>query len=98
MSFFFMTDLSGRLEYVFENNINEVNKMSIDELIKQSKSMLLSKHKEIVNIKSIDDIYNTKSRIIFNYDDSDITLYLNNTPDQLKPENIATAVHALIKL
>lgn len=72
--------------------------MSIDELIKQSKSMLLSKHKEIVNIKSIDDIYNTKSRIIFNYDDSDITLYLNNTPDQLKPENIATAVHALIKL
>lgn len=72
--------------------------MSIDELIKQSKSMLLSKHKETVNIKSIDDIYNTKSRIIFNYDDSDITLYLNNTPDQLKPENIATAVHALIKL
>ena len=72
--------------------------MSIDELIKQSKSMLLSKHKEIVNIKSIDDIYNTKSRIIFNYDDSDITLYLNNTPDQLKPENIATAVHTLIKL
>lgn len=72
--------------------------MSIDELIKQSKSMLLSKHKEIVNIKSIDDIHNIKSRIIFNYDDSDITLYLNNTPDQLKPENIATAVHALIKL
>ena len=72
--------------------------MSIDELIKQSKSMLLSKHKEIVNIKSIDDIHNTKSRIIFNYDDSDITLYLNNTPDQLKPENIATAFHALIKL
>lgn len=72
--------------------------MSIDELIKQSELILLSKYKKIVNIKSIDDIYDKKSRIIFNYDDSDITLYLNNTPDQLKPENIATAVHALIKL
>ena len=72
--------------------------MSIDNLIKQSALILLSKYKKIVNIKSIDDIHNTKSRIIFNYDDSDITLYLNNTPDQLKPENIATAVHALIKL
>lgn len=93
-----MTDLSGRLEYVFENNTNEVFKINIDKLIKQSESMLLSKYKKIVSIKSIDDSYNTESRIIFNYDDSDITLYLNNTPDQLKPENIATAVHALIKL
>lgn len=72
--------------------------MSIDELIKQSELILLSKYKKIVNIKSIDDIYDTKSRIIFNYDDADITLFLNKLPEHLKPEHIATAVHTLIKL
>ena len=50
--------------------------------------------KKKVNIKSIYDSYNTESRIIFNYDGSDITLFLNTTPEPLKSETIATAVNA----
>lgn len=72
--------------------------MTQDTLIKQSESLLLSKYNDIVTIQLIDDPYDNESLIIFNHNNTSLKLIMSNRPEKLTPEEVATAIHMLIKL